>query len=1046
MADSSVRRLVGIDFGTSTSLIRVKRYQGSQPIGDNHHTGSVTYGNGAGDSKAVTLVRQNGDRTFTCGRYGEEETPGSTIYREFKMDLESPDPEKQNLAKELTCEYFKYLYSRYEHQQSDLGQSSDQVSTLISYPAKWKPETIAFMEEVAADAGFPNISSMDEPSAALYAVLCRKMEDIAAQGLLTPGQSGYVLLVDMGAGTTDLALCGYTIQSDPGGAVASDRIKTNIVSTWPDDHSLLTFGGREIDRILEDYLIAYLCDCGYSPAMAENVIRGKPNVKAWKEDTVSLLLSQDQEVNTCTLARQYAVIFGQNRPFPAFGRAQFQQMLGSKLEDFRQLILGCLDDAARKAPELSQKGIDLVVLTGGHSSWYFTSELLDGSMPGIDHPFLQKIRQEPSRVLRLSNPQETVALGMVYSQLPFRVEKPEPASAPESADTPTCVPTSVSGSTPEESKPVSVNISGLQDFLSHSNFRPASLVTPDKESILRTNLQVPPQAVTYRAYDSTLFSTAKNGTLFSDLGIHSRSTWGTPAFCSWEDFAEGFLRISSGSIYLHNNRTHTEVLAGSFVSGSDDLMQFYTQLQEAARSTLAPDDPKETSVPSPDELDFSAVKFETLLRKTLYLCNPATLSALTGKSVPSTMRPHFSVPPQETIYFAHDDTWLKLGRNGTIMTDQGVYSRSLGNPVVFTPWPRFAAGTILADGGMLYLQSPGESGKREIGYFGFTPAGAVELYLELQKAFRNAARPAGREAELPAPEPAQQAGPVEKFLSISDWTGLSSAFSPSHIPAVRVDAEPHIGHILLVHRDFDDGDGLRSWFWFAIGEKGIYNHFRQFLSWQEFIDSQIYYDRKATQDTAFPDTCPGFLALGASPCCKIGSFFVPGKGWEMPLRFCLFFRELQKYLRSPNTYAPVQYSWTEERASRLRSFAGESRITGVFMTCSGTPDPQVSAFLTLPASSIPLYQYHSGNLNQLYASACCIDQYGLRSRHYKTMPVQFVPFAKFLSGELWVIGRDGWWYFFAGSHPLFHGQGSGDWMELTYGFLKELQQQLREAT
>lgn len=32
MADNQVLRLIGIDFGTSTSVVRVKRYQGGKPI------------------------------------------------------------------------------------------------------------------------------------------------------------------------------------------------------------------------------------------------------------------------------------------------------------------------------------------------------------------------------------------------------------------------------------------------------------------------------------------------------------------------------------------------------------------------------------------------------------------------------------------------------------------------------------------------------------------------------------------------------------------------------------------------------------------------------------------------------------------------------------------------------------------------------------------------------------------------------------------------------------------------------------------------------
>lgn len=1045
MADNNVQRLVGIDFGTSTSLIRVKRYHGDRPIGDSHHTGSVTYGNGAGDSKAVTLVRLNGDRTFTCGRYGEEETPGSTIYREFKMDLEHPDPEKQNLAKELTGEYFKYLYDRYDHQQSDLGQSGDQVRTIISYPAKWKKETISFMEEVAADAGFPNISSMDEPSAALYAVLCRKMDDIARQGLLSPGRSGYVLLIDMGAGTTDLALCAYSISDSDGDLAATERVQTSIVSTYPGDSSSLTFGGREVDQILEDYLIQYLCRCGYTPAMAENVIRGRPNVKSWKEDTVSVLLAQDQPVNTCTLAWQYAMIFGQSAPFPAFGRAQFQQMLGQKLEDFKQLVLGCLDEAAGKEPALTEMGIDLVVLTGGHSSWYFTSELLDGTMPGIDHPLLQKVRQEKNRVLRLSNPQETVALGMVYSQLPFRVDSPAPI--PEPVPTPAAEaapdPISAARAARRASDPSSFDRAALHDFICDSAFRAHQSVAGDKLPTLKTNLQAPANAVVYRGYDSTFFSTAKNGTLFTSLGIYSRSTWGNPVFCSWDDFSRGFLRIGTGVILLHDDQTHTEVQVGAFANIGEDVLTFYRQLQQLVRGEQTP------GAASPDtqsaaEPDYSAVDFEALLLQTLHRCNPVTLASLTGKSVASVMRLHLNVPPQETVYFAHDDTWFKTGRNGTVLTGSGIYSRSLGNPAVFTSWLGFASGVISAENGTIWLHIPGEPTKREIGYFCLSPKAAVELYLELQKAFRAAASTPKPDPDAPE-EHAPSRCPIDDFLDLYDWSGLSDVFSPGNIPAVRLEAEPHTGRLLLVHRDFDDSDPMRAWFWFALGEKGIYNHFRQFLPWSEFINARIICDRKPGPDSVLTEAHGSFFPVTGTTCCKLEGTYIPCKNPEIAMRLCLFFLELQKHLRDPAAYTLPHYKWSADMAPVLQSFADASPASGIFAPCVGFSDPQMGAFLSMPGSSTPLYQFQSGDLNAHYANACCIDQYGIRSRHFRSKPVIYTPFAVFMDNELWVMGRDNWWSFYAGTHFLFGAAGGSDWMAVTHDFLKALQQHLRDA-
>ena len=43
----SVERIIGVDFGTSTSVIRVKRYEDGKPIGDRLETKSVLFNVGS---------------------------------------------------------------------------------------------------------------------------------------------------------------------------------------------------------------------------------------------------------------------------------------------------------------------------------------------------------------------------------------------------------------------------------------------------------------------------------------------------------------------------------------------------------------------------------------------------------------------------------------------------------------------------------------------------------------------------------------------------------------------------------------------------------------------------------------------------------------------------------------------------------------------------------------------------------------------------------------------------------------------------------------
>lgn len=231
MEKNNIVRVVGIDFGTSTSLIKVKRYQNGEPLGDRFLTTSVTFGNGEADSKAVTIVRKNADGTMTCGRDADEPVEGARIFKNFKIDLECENTEKRELARQLTESFLAYMYTWYTQQSSTLGSVEDEEQTIISYPVKWKNETRTFMEQAARKAGFKNVTSMDEASAALYTVLCQKAGELEKQGILKSGQNGYLLLVDMGAGTTDLAFCRFHVAEKTKGVLHAEDISNEIIAT-----------------------------------------------------------------------------------------------------------------------------------------------------------------------------------------------------------------------------------------------------------------------------------------------------------------------------------------------------------------------------------------------------------------------------------------------------------------------------------------------------------------------------------------------------------------------------------------------------------------------------------------------------------------------------------------------------------------------------------------------------------------------------------------------------------------------------------------------
>jgi len=213
-----------------------------------------------------------------------------------------------------------------------------------------------------------------------------------------------ILMVDMGAGTTDLALCRYT----------AGQKNVEILNTWPKADGGALLGGREIDEKLCDYVRDYLTDCGI-PNTGDFDKKYLHECKRWKEANVSPALRKpDGAQKGCGFISMILSFCPTDPvPFPAIDRAVLEDMLSDYLKQFPMLINGLMEDT----PGFRAKDVDLVILAGGHSQWYFVSEMLDGTSSEHGMVYLPKIRVEPQRVIRLSRPQETVALGLVYQPM-----------------------------------------------------------------------------------------------------------------------------------------------------------------------------------------------------------------------------------------------------------------------------------------------------------------------------------------------------------------------------------------------------------------------------------------------------------------------------------------------------------------------------------------------------------------------------------------------------------------------------------------------------
>ena len=336
----AIERIIGIDFGTSTSVIRIKRYENGKPVGEKRETKEVIF-SGIGSTVPTLIQKKDDDESIVYYGYeAQQKRKKTTTYHSFKVDLESSDPEKRALARKLTEEFFCYLAKIYKAQSMGgyLGEPGDKERTIVSYPVKWSNETRQFMIEAARKAGFPDVSGMEEAQAAIQAVTVMSEDHLRKKGLLVNGMPSNILLIDMGVAATNMVLCRYF----PG-----EEAKVEIVNVCPRNGEMI-FGGKEVD-ILLDYCL---------------------------------------------------------------NRSIFEDCLSSYLKDFPQLINGCLTYAG-----INSRDVDLVIVTGGHSQWYFVKEMLAGKMPQYGKLELTKIMADPSRIIQITRPQETVALGLVCNML-----------------------------------------------------------------------------------------------------------------------------------------------------------------------------------------------------------------------------------------------------------------------------------------------------------------------------------------------------------------------------------------------------------------------------------------------------------------------------------------------------------------------------------------------------------------------------------------------------------------------------------------------------
>jgi len=429
---SQIIRSVGIDFGTSTTVVKIQNDTKNIKC----PVESLTF-NGHPTVPTLVFLRPSeaeaGKTNYYFGYEAEAMCNNGIkgeMKRAFKMNLVSNNEQEQEEARFLTKKFFEYLHETYALQSSTFGRF-DQETIYVSYPAKWPSEVRLFMKQCAIEAGFgtnDNVIGVDEPTAAVLASLSENLSELQAKNVLLPDKPANVIMIDMGAGTTDIAIFKMKVSA------TGDDKRPSIydVVTYPVITCDYLCGGREIDDILNDWVRNYIASIRQPPKLSkgrEKKIRD--TISQWKDTIVSPQLTADETISTHPVLAGYKEeliedgfeLNPQVEPF-RLGRAAFEDLTRSHWEAWRNLLQGALAEAQRCGYSDQASDIDFIILAGGHSQWYGVKDfLLGNTFAGLPSLGFTKIETEPVRLLQSQRAHETVAKGLCFYDSEFDIKQ-----------------------------------------------------------------------------------------------------------------------------------------------------------------------------------------------------------------------------------------------------------------------------------------------------------------------------------------------------------------------------------------------------------------------------------------------------------------------------------------------------------------------------------------------------------------------------------------------------------------------------------------------
>lgn len=414
-------RIISIDLGTSTTVVRVHN------VGEGNRVVPVAV-NGMGTIPTIAFQLDGSNEMY----YGYDaqakydSNAAGSLFKNFKMDLISENEIERVRAEELILGFLRYVYDQYQSLlNKEAFDPADEIKVYVSHPAKWNSYARTQMKQIVEKAGFckqSNITLKDEPTAALLSVIHEKNTELKQAGMLFEGKEYKAMMIDMGAGTTDIVLCTYK--------VTDKKLKVDNIFTYPSISNPGLCGGREIDEAIVSAAEVFVNKMQVKPSASGNKVINKLSrgVKRWKDKTVSLVLRDNialPEPDDISAFRDTLYEFGvpvmnEHERF-SITREYFETFTKGHWEQWVNLLKGTFDEVkgvqydsliCPKNPE----EVELLIITGGHSQWYVVQEYLLGKTGFIDLPQLDfaRIHAHPELLVQSGNPQETVAVGLCH--------------------------------------------------------------------------------------------------------------------------------------------------------------------------------------------------------------------------------------------------------------------------------------------------------------------------------------------------------------------------------------------------------------------------------------------------------------------------------------------------------------------------------------------------------------------------------------------------------------------------------------------------------